>query len=287
MGVVIGLVVVGICIAASALLRSAYSTPLVAPSNAATGSVQPPPGSASYPVNGTITLNVCPPAGCSGDHQHIYYTYGGQPGNCVYSPTSTDYTVKTNGEQHQYGFDASEAFPSCWPSAPSYQTFKLVLADRAGGPVIGSGFFWLGQTTGGKPYFSNCNNYTWVGLQCIASGKDLNISLIQKTPTRTIGAAAPNPSIVGQAVRFQALVQPTSKPPDTAKFGGNVQFYVDGEPKGRPVPVPGQGGWATSDAFTDIGEGAHPVTATYLGNDFFSSSTSPLLYQVVNPKPAR
>ena len=74
----------------------------------------------------------------------------------------------------------------------------------------------------------------------------------------------------GQSLTFTANVTTTEvwagAPADT------VQFVVDGVPLGGPVAV--GGGRATSIATSSLGTGSHQVSATFVGNVPFRSSTS-------------
>ena len=97
------------------------------------------------------------------------------------------------------------------------------------------------------------------------------------TPTATALTSSPNPSTFGQAVTFTATV--------TGQRGfykgtptGTVSFY-DGTTNIGNSNL-NSGGVATLTTST-LAVGTHSMTATYNGDTNFASSTSPVLYQVV------
>ena len=94
------------------------------------------------------------------------------------------------------------------------------------------------------------------------------------TSTTTVTSSL-NPSVYGQSVTFRAFVSATKgKTPPT----GMVQFYVDGAPRGGPqvLSVSGDAKLATGD----LSGGLHRITAQYLGDSAFASSTGEM-YQYV------
>src|SRR5690606_21904118 len=86
--------------------------------------------------------------------------------------------------------------------------------------------------------------------------------------TTTVTASPAAPSIYGQPVTFTAAVARVT--PGAGTPTGTVQFLLDGEDIGAPVPV--SGGQATSAPVTPDA-GPHVVTAIYSGDASFSGST--------------
>ncbi|MBI5031485.1 MAG: Ig-like domain repeat protein [Chloroflexi bacterium] len=85
-----------------------------------------------------------------------------------------------------------------------------------------------------------------------------------------------NPSVFGQSVTFTATVNATL--PGAGTPTGSVQFYDNGSPLGGTQSL--SGGKATLITST-LSVASHPITATYLSDANFSSSTSSPLTQVV------
>ncbi|HEV2057648.1 MAG TPA: Ig-like domain repeat protein, partial [Methylomirabilota bacterium] len=96
-----------------------------------------------------------------------------------------------------------------------------------------------------------------------------------KASTRTAITSSTNPSVSGQAVTFTATVTAAGGGTPT----GTVQFTIDGVNFGSPVTV--TGGTAASGATSSLSAGAHSITATYVGDANFNTSTSTVLSQVV------
>lgn len=95
-------------------------------------------------------------------------------------------------------------------------------------------------------------------------------------PTLTLLTSSLNPSGSGATVTFTATVAADETP------GGSVQF-LDGENLLGSSVLNGSG-VATFDT-SDLSVGTHEVTAVYLGNATFATSTSPVLDQVVTATP--
>ncbi len=86
-------------------------------------------------------------------------------------------------------------------------------------------------------------------------------------PTITAVGSSSNPSVPGQAVTFNATVNPSSAT-------GTVQFVIDGAAFGSPVAL--SSGSATSTATSSLSAGSHTVSATYSGNINYLGSTGTL-----------
>jgi hypothetical protein len=94
------------------------------------------------------------------------------------------------------------------------------------------------------------------------------------TATTTALGSSVNPSSFGQTVTFTATV----KPQGTGVATGFVTFYDDTKSLGSPTL--NSSGVATISTAT-LSIGTHSITASYSGDSNFSSSTSPVLNQVV------
>jgi hypothetical protein len=94
--------------------------------------------------------------------------------------------------------------------------------------------------------------------------------------TSTAVASSSILSILGQSVTFTATITPTSGSGET----GAVQFVIDGNNAGNPVPLSGNtAGYTTST----LSAGNHSIVAVYSGDSDFAGSTSPALSQAVLP----
>ena len=98
-------------------------------------------------------------------------------------------------------------------------------------------------------------------------------------PTSITVASLANPSVNGQVVTFTATV--TSEVPGSGSPTGDVQFMVDGENLGSPIPLSDGMGIITGIALTS---GSDTVTANYINSDggFINSSVSLAGGQQVN-----
>lgn len=91
--------------------------------------------------------------------------------------------------------------------------------------------------------------------------------------TQTAVASSLNPSTVGQSVTFTATVTASGATPT-----GAVTFNDGGTAIGTAELTAGVATFST----TSLAAGAHSITAVYVGNASFTTSTSPVLMQTVN-----
>ena len=98
-----------------------------------------------------------------------------------------------------------------------------------------------------------------IGSWCVT------ITTTSMLATTVVGA--PNPSVVGENVTFTATTTADGLP----VHAGTIQFASDGSNLGAPVPV-GPDGKATFSTSV-LTAGSHPVTATYLVNPTFPTSS--------------
>lgn len=94
------------------------------------------------------------------------------------------------------------------------------------------------------------------------------------TGTATSLTSTPNPSLVGQAVTFTAVVTPSS---GTGTPTGTVSFREGGTTLGTGTVSAGTATFTTSS----LSAGVHALTAVYSGDGAFAGSTSPGLAQTV------
>src|SRR5262249_53228593 len=92
------------------------------------------------------------------------------------------------------------------------------------------------------------------------------------TPTTTALVSSLNPSSVGQSVTFTATVTPSAAT-------GTVSFRDNGVEIGTGTLSSGQATFSTST----LTVATHPMTAVYLGDATYDTSTSGTVNQVVNP----
>ncbi|RNL62268.1 Ig-like domain repeat protein [Nocardioides marmoriginsengisoli] len=97
------------------------------------------------------------------------------------------------------------------------------------------------------------------------------------SPTVTTLATSNATPQYGQPITWKATVKPS--PATAGTPSGDVQFAVDGNPVGSPVPL--VDGVATSAPVANLAVGSHQVTASYAGSTAFGPSTSAALAQVV------
>ncbi len=88
--------------------------------------------------------------------------------------------------------------------------------------------------------------------------------------TTTSLVSSINPVVEGAAVRFTATVLTVA--PGSGTPAGQVQFKIDGVDAGAPVAL--VNGVAAGPEVTSLTVGTHAVTAVYLGNANYSTSTS-------------
>jgi poly(3-hydroxybutyrate) depolymerase len=98
--------------------------------------------------------------------------------------------------------------------------------------------------------------------------------VVEAAPTSTTLSSSLNPSNYGQLVTFTATVIAQSGGPVT----GNVAFYNGSTKIGEET----LSGGVTSYSTTKLPGGSDSITAVYKGSTSFTTSTSPVLIQIVN-----
>ena len=102
--------------------------------------------------------------------------------------------------------------------------------------------------------------------------------LVVAAPTKTTVTASPEPSVVGQPVSLTATVSSAAV---LQPVTGQVRFQVDRVEIGGPVPL--TDGTAASPPITTIRPGDHTVTATYLPDNDFATSSGSATHTVNQP----
>jgi hypothetical protein len=97
---------------------------------------------------------------------------------------------------------------------------------------------------------------------------------VNKASTTTALTSAPNPSTLGQTVKFTATVKATTSGTPT----GTVTFKDGATTLGNGTLVAGQATFSTST----LAKGKHSITAMYGGSTGYLGSTSAALTQTVN-----
>src|SRR5881296_2824534 len=105
----------------------------------------------------------------------------------------------------------------------------------------------------------------------------LAVTQVVNSQTTTSLTAAPNPSVIGQAVTLRAVVSPVA--PGTGVPTGTVTFRDGATVLGTVTLVNGSASLVTSA----LAVGSHSLTAAYSGGGNFLASTSAIVIDTVNP----
>ena len=106
---------------------------------------------------------------------------------------------------------------------------------------------------------------------------------VGQTATTTSLGSSVNPSVTGQPVTFTATATPVA--PGTGTPTGNIEFLQGGTPIaacGGATGVTVNGSGTATCAVTYAATGSYNITATYLGDTNYVTSTSSVVAQVVN-----
>lgn len=133
----------------------------------------------------------------------------------------------------------------------------------------------LVQSTYNVPYPSTGGIITVVSALFNSSGvgvceENASVSTVAQTPTTTSLTSSPNPSTAGEAVLFTATVSP-------AAATGTVTFYHGADVMGTSTLSKG----VATLSYSQLSSSVHQITATYNGSITYSTSTSPILNQIV------
>ena len=171
-------------------------------------------------------------------------------------------------------------------------TFMATVASQFGGAATGSIVFKSGNTTLGTVALSGnqaslTTSFSSAGTRSVtaqyagdanhaaSSSAVLSQSVVAKFSTTTMLASLLNPSFIGQAVTFTATVTSAGgTPPD----GELITFRRGGTALGTAALSGGIAMFTT----TALPTGSSNITAVFVADTVFSSSTSTALAQVVN-----
>jgi len=106
------------------------------------------------------------------------------------------------------------------------------------------------------------------------------------TTTISMPTAQPSPSIVNQAVSFTAVITPTFAIPAGSPLPTGTVTFTDSVTSNSCTSTVSADGTVPTCSLTLLTAGTHPITAKYTaGNTNFTSSTSAVFNQPVNPAP--
>jgi hypothetical protein len=140
--------------------------------------------------------------------------------------------------------------------------YKADLAALGSKTAPLSNVFWItpNPDTGYPP---SRGNGSAQGLVALAAGT--------ADMTKTTVTSSLTPAAFGRPLTFKATVADTTSPGRTPT--GSVQFQIDGNNYGKPVPLDATGTAAIADA--SLAAGAHLVDAVYIPSGNFATNTSP------------
>src|SRR2546422_1973861 len=102
---------------------------------------------------------------------------------------------------------------------------------------------------------------------------------VNKASTATTLTSSVNPSVFGQSVTFTATVTVTA--PGAGSPTGTVNF-VDGATNIGSCSLPAAAPFSCTFSTSALSVATHSITATYVGDGNFNTSTSAAVSQVVN-----
>ncbi len=221
----------------------------------------------------------------------ITTTYGGDAnfngsngsltGNQVVNKASTIAVLSSNNNPSTFGqsvtFTATVAVAS-----PGSGTATGTVTFKDGASTLGTG-----TLSGGVATFTTsalaAGNHIITGVYGgdanftgTTGSLDTNPQIVNQSGTTTVVVSNNNPSIFGQSVMFTATI--TAVPPGAGTPTGTVTFK-DGASTLGPGTLSGGVATFTTSALT---AGSHSITAVYGGDANFTTSTSPILTQVVH-----
>jgi hypothetical protein len=225
---------------------------------------------------GTATFSTSLPVGT----HNITATYGGDS-NFIASTTSTALVQVVNKAMTTTSVTSS-LNPSVFGQAVTLTAAVAPILPGAGAPT-GSVTFFDGTTsigstivTGGTatlttstlPFGVNNITATYLGDPNFNASSSGTLSQTVKAMTTTSVIASPNPAVAGQPVTFTATVSAIA--PGVGAPTGMVNFFDGATPLG-PGSLTGGVASLTTSA---LAIGFHSITASYLGDTLFVSSTS-------------
>jgi len=167
-------------------------------------------------------------------------------------------------------------------NAPAVGTPTGSIEFRDGTTVLSTVPLVAGQATLATATLSVASHTisaVYSGDASFATSTGSTTQVVEKAATTTSVSGAPNPSVFGQQVTFTATVAVES--PGAGTPTGSVNFYDGGTLVGSG---PLSGLTATFSTST-LSANTHSITATYVGDGNFQTSTSSVFSQVVNKAP--
>jgi hypothetical protein len=193
------------------------------------------------------------------------------------SCSTLDYTGATSAQQGGTASVSAKLTDLTGASAGGRQvTFALSGGGSVNATTSPSGVATATIAVPGPPRNATITA-SYAGSAGLTAATDSSSFAVGKVATTTSVVPSESPATVGEPLTFTAFVAPAL----TGTPGGGVQFAVDGADFGAPVPL--SGGSATSAAISTLALGNHSVTATYVGDGNFATSTSPSVSFVVRP----
>ena len=241
---------------------------------------------ATVPANATAGVYdtlVTGPGGTSSVNSGDKFTYGSSTTSLVSSsnPSVVGQTVTYTATAASSTASASSVVPTGNIEFLDNGTPVSACGGSAGVAVNGSGVATCAQTytaPGSHPLtavYLGDTNYT-------GSTSTVVTQTVNKATTSTTLASSANPSILGQAVTFTGTVAPVA--PGAGTPTGNIEFLQGGTAIaacGGSAGVAVNGSGQATCAVTYNATGTYAITATYLGDANFATSTATAVSQVV------
>ena len=223
-----------------------------------------------------------------GSHS-ISATYGG---NSNYLSNSSAAVVQTVGQSTSTTVASSSSDPSVYGQGVTYSATVLPAFAGAPSPTGTVTFMDGNQVIGTGTLAGGVATFTPSGILAIGShsigaayGGDADFhsstsarvtQVVNKDATGAAVSVAPGPSVFGQSVTLTATIAAAA--PGSGTPGGTVTFKNGTANLATVTLVNGSASYTTSA----LSVGSHSLTAVYSGNGFFTTSTSPVLSQVVS-----
>jgi uncharacterized repeat protein (TIGR03803 family) len=163
-----------------------------------------------------------------------------------------------------------------------------LLGTRNGSGADGSGaIFEIARGSGSVSTLALIAGESTTGVAFDSSGNLFGATysrtastVFEMAGTEGVTTSSNAPPIYGQPVTFTVTVGSSFGVPTGPT--GTVQFQIDGNNVGSPVPLSGN---TASYTTSTLDAGSHSIVAVYSGDGNFTSGDSPAFTQVVNPMP--
>jgi hypothetical protein len=273
---------------------TATVTPTVSGGPTPTGTVQFQDG--GNPIGSPVTLSsgaavLMYSALAQGNHS-INVTYSGDSN---YGPVASSGILQTvNASGKATTSTSVSATPNPATTGQSVK-FTATVTSATAGTITGTVTFFDGATQIGTPMTlaSGSASYSTTTLSqgshsitAVYSGDTNYTTSTSPVVTQTINASGKattttaltsslNPSTTGTSVTFNASVTSAT----SGTITGTVSFFDGATQIGSPMTLTGGAAAYTTSA---LAQGTHSITAVYSGDTNYSTSTSPIVSQVVN-----